>query len=189
MAFGKLIDVEQDFFAGKVAIVVRRLNGKRIKAVAVGTAGVDGVILAGLETAVVPVAVIARRDAAVVLLDAGDDFVVELVFQRRKRREDGIGVGVFRVEIGEHLCVFAGVVAQPVVFILPLAMRRGDSVRAFFGVGRGLRVQGVHRQYQGEKERFEVHGGLVVERGGHDSRRECATARAGLGCCGYWRAV
>ena len=123
---------------------------------------------------------IARRDAAVVLLDAGDDFVVELVFQRRKRREDGIGVGVFRVEIGEHLCVFAGVVAQPVVFILPLAMRRGDSVRAFFGVGRGLRVQGVHRQYQGEKERFEVHGGLAVEMSGYDSRREYATARAGL---------
>ena len=180
MSFGELIDVEQDFFAAKVAAVVRGLDADGVQPDAVSAAGMDGVVLAGFKAGVVPVTTVARGHGAVVLLDAGDDFVVELVFQGLQRGEDGVGVGVFRVEIGEHLRVFAFVVAQPVVLVLALTVRRGDGMRALFDIGRGLGVDGGHGQYQGEKERFEGHGGLVVERGGHDSRRECATARAGL---------
>ena len=163
MSFGKHIDVEQDFFADKIAAVVRRLDADGVQPYAVGAAGVDGVIFAGLEAGVVPVTAVALRYGAVILLDAGDDFVVELVFLCLQRREDGVGVGVFRVEVGEHLRVFAFVVAQPVVLVLARAVRRGDGMRAFFDIGWGLGVEGGHGQYQGEEEGFKVHGCLVVE--------------------------
>ena len=163
VSFRERIDVEQDFFAGKIAAVIRCLDADGVQPYAVGAAGVDGVIFAGLEAGVVPVTAVARRYGAVILLDAGDDFVVELVFLCLQRREDGVGVGVFRVEIGEHLRVFAFVVAQPVVFVLAFAMRRGDGMRAFFNIGWGLGVEGGHGQYQGEEEGFKVHGCLAVE--------------------------
>ena len=163
VSFGKHIDVEQDFFADKIAAVVRRLDADGVQPGAVGAAGIDGVIFAGFKAGVVPVTTVTRGHGAVVLFDAGDNFVIELVFLRFQRREDGIGVGVFRVEIGKHLRVFAFVVAQPVILVLPLAVRRGDGMWAFFNIGRGLGVEGGHGQYQGEEEGFEVHGCLVVE--------------------------
>ena len=109
-----LAQVDQDLF--------RRLGVAR-------PARKDRILVAGFESAVVPEVVVAVRDAGVVLLDAPDDLAVELVLQRPHRGRHRIAISVFGPQVREHLGRGARVVAQPVVVVLPRAVRRLDRVR------------------------------------------------------------
>ncbi len=130
LALGHRVDVEQDFF--------RRLH-------AALAACLDRVVLAGFKAGVIPVAAVTRGHAGIILLDAGDDLLVERVFQRLERRHDLVGIGILRVQVRQHFLVFALVVAQPVV-IIAAGRAKGSlhRVRVLLGVGRGQRGGGVH---------------------------------------------
>ncbi|MNV20221.1 hypothetical protein D3C71_1111110 [compost metagenome] len=130
LALGHRVDVEQDLFRRLHAALAARL---------------DRVVLAGFETGVIPVAAVTRGHAGIVLLDAGDDLLVQGVFQRLERGHHLIGVGVLRIQVGQHLRVFAFVVAQPVV-IVAAGRAKGSlhRVRVLLGVGRCQRGGGVH---------------------------------------------
>jgi hypothetical protein len=102
------VHIEQNFFRG-----IRRGMAPCI----------DGILLAGLEAAVVPVAVLEVRHGRVVLLQAADDLGVHLRFEWLGVREHRIGVGILRPHVREHVGVFAPVVAQPVIVVLAGAVR------------------------------------------------------------------
>ena len=53
------------------------------------------------------------------------------------------------LQIREHLGILARIIAQPVILILPLVMRRFHGVRMLFNIGRGLGLDHIHRKYQG----------------------------------------
>jgi hypothetical protein len=123
LALGHRVDVEQHFLGAVHAALAAR---------------VDRIILAGLEARVVPVAALAVRHRTVVLLDAADDLLVQLVLQRLQRRHPRVDVGVLGVEVSQHLRILAGVVAQPVVLVAALGAMRGfHHVRLLGDVGGG----------------------------------------------------
>ena len=118
VALRELVDVQQDFFGRVLAALAAR---------------VDGVLAAGFEALVVPVAVHQVRHRGVVLLQAADDFLVELFLERLDVREHGVGVGILRLDVRQHLGVRALVVAQPVVLVRAGAMGRDHLVRLLRG--------------------------------------------------------
>jgi len=84
------------------------------------------------------VAALAVRNGAVVLLDAADDLLVQLVLQRLQRRHHRIDVGVLGVEVRQHLGILAVVVAQPVVLVVALRAKwRLHDVWLLRRIGRG----------------------------------------------------
>ena len=109
---GERVAVEQDRFRG--AGLVRAPDH-------------DGIFLPGQVAHGVPVAAITHRHGRVVLLDARDDFPVQLLDQRLHRRQHRVGVFVFGAQIAEDLRIAARVVTQPVVRIFAVAMGRGDA--------------------------------------------------------------
>ena len=102
-------------------------------------ARVDGVFVAGLEAAVIPVAVVPVRDGRIVLADAADDFGVERFLERAQPRRERLAVGVLGLQVLEHLRRRARVVAQPVIVVEPHALRRTNLVR-FAGGDRRRRT-------------------------------------------------
>ena len=105
--------------------IEQQLLGRLERALA---ARVDRELAAGLVARVVPVAVLALRHRAIVGLDAADDLAIDRVLQRPRVREHGIRVGVLGREVGQHLGVRAGVVAQPVVLVDAVAVGGGHGV-------------------------------------------------------------
>ncbi len=95
-----------------------------------GLARVDRVFLAGLEPAEVPEPAFAVGHAGVVLLDARDDLVVDLVLERRHMREHRLPVGIFRLEVPDDVGVLARIVTQPVILVDAIAKGRTDHVAA-----------------------------------------------------------
>ena len=102
-------------------------------------AGVDRVLLAGLEAGVVPVAALAVRHGRIVLLEAGDELVVQPLLERIRVRRHRLLVGVLGLEVAEHFRARARVVAQPVVLVHTRAVRRFDQVGADGGDRRHRR--------------------------------------------------
>ena len=152
LALGQRVDVQQHLLAAEITGFVGALDRQRIDPIGVGAAGMDGIVLAGLETAVVPPATLAVRHRAVVLLDPRDDLLVQPVLHALQRRQHRIGIGVLGLQVGQHLRVLALVVAQPVVLVAALgAVRGGDRVRPLRRVRR--------RGRGGQGARFGAGGG------------------------------
>ncbi|MNZ62105.1 hypothetical protein D3C78_802190 [compost metagenome] len=164
---------EEVFRHRQPAVVAAHLQGpQRIELVAFGAlvavqhqagvflphlaAGVDGVLLARLIAGLVAVAVLHIGHRLVLLGDAGHHLLVELVAQRLDWLEHGLGVGVFGLEIIQHLGLLPLVVTQPVVVVDP------DVPVLFQGMG----VLGGHRRQDGG---FACrHDGLFIGMGtGH----------------------
>ena len=118
-------DVEEAVALGHLVGVEHELLGRIERA---GLARVDRVFLAGLEARVVPVAAQAIRDGRVVLLDAADDLLVHLVLERLRVGGHCRLVGVLGLEVADDVLVGARVVAEPVVLVGPVAVRRLDDV-------------------------------------------------------------
>src|SRR5580704_17354769 len=98
-------------------------------------------LLAGLETRAVPIAVLAVGHRGVVLLEAGINFVVQGVFQRFGMSHGALAKRVFLPKIRQHIRIAALVVSQPVIGVYPLAKWRFDPVRPHGGNGSlGLRI-------------------------------------------------
>jgi len=123
VALGHRVDVEHD--------LLRRVERA-------GLARVHRVLPAGHVTRVVPVAAQAIRDRRVVLLDAPHDFAVDPVLERLRVRRHRRLVGVLRLEVTDDRRVRARVVAQPVILVVAVAVRRGNDVRPCGG----------HRRYR-----------------------------------------
>ncbi len=102
----------------------------------VATPGVQRILLARLETPVVPVAALAVRNAGVVLLDPADDLLVQLLLQRREVRQHRILVVVLGLQVCEHVLAGALIVTQPVVLVDARAVRRAHVERASVSDGR-----------------------------------------------------
>ena len=116
--------------------------------------------LAGLETDVVPVTILAVGNGGIVLFQARDDLAVDLVLQRLRTGPELRVIGVFGAEVGENGRVAALIVAQPVIGVRAGAMRRRDAVRADGGDG-GAEFQILHGscprmrpEYSQSEERF-----------------------------------
>ena len=112
-----IADREEIVTLGHFGLVEEYLLKRRHAALA---AGEDRVARAGLETLVIIIAVVEHRDVRIVLLDAADELSVELVLKRPQRRHIGIDIGIFGIEVADHLGIFAGVVAQPIIFVDPV---------------------------------------------------------------------
>ena len=95
----------------------------------------DGVLLARLEAGRVPVAVLEVGDTGIIRFQARDDLPVELLPQTRGGGQRPFLVSVLGVQVGEHLRVPALVVPEPIIGVVPLAMRRCDNVRPDGGSG------------------------------------------------------
>jgi hypothetical protein len=93
------------------------------------------VLLAGLESDVVPVAVLAIGNGRIVLFQARNDLGVDIVFQRFDGCEVLRMVGILCLEIRQNLGVGACVVAEPIVGVRALAVRRRHRMRADGGDG------------------------------------------------------
>ena len=80
------------------------------------------------EARLIPPAIVAVGDAAVILLDVRHRFFVQPGLQRLQRGQPRIGIAVLRIRIGEHLRIFAAVIAQPVIIVLAHAVGRRDLI-------------------------------------------------------------
>ena len=125
---GELVAVEHDLL-GVVAVAPHH----------------DRLLLAGLELHVREVAVLEHRDARVVLLDVRAHLGEQLVLELRDRREPRRRVRVLGREVREHRRILARVVAQPVIRILAITVRRRDRVRPSLGGRRAVRLRGLDR--------------------------------------------
>jgi len=99
-------------------------------------AGVDAVLLARLIAGLVTVAILHIGNRLILLGNASHHLFVELIAQRLGRLEHGIGIGVFSLEVGQHLGVLALVIPQPVVVVDPGIPVFFDGMRMFGGHGR-----------------------------------------------------
>ncbi len=97
LAGGHGVDVEQDLLGIEVAGGVGLLDGGGIHAGGIATARLHRIVLARFEAAVIPPTALAIGDAGIVLLDAADDLLVQLVLQRLQRRHHLVGIGVLGV--------------------------------------------------------------------------------------------
>ncbi len=93
------------------------------------------VFLAGCEARVIPVAVHAVGHAGVVLLHAGDDFLVERILEGFAGGRASFAIRILGREVGEHLRIRPLVVPQPVVGVHSFAMRRSNTMRPDRGHG------------------------------------------------------
>ena len=87
----------------------------------------DGVLQPLFGARVVPPGAVAIGNGDVGLLDVAEHLLVELVAQVGEGRHDGVGVGVFGIEVGGDVGVF--LVAQPGVVV-----GEGDAVEGGFFV-------------------------------------------------------
>ena len=143
---GHLVDIKEHLFGGGGIPLL---------------AAMHGILPAADGTRVIPVAVVEDGDAGIVLLDAGDDLLVQLVLHRLQWCQQGIRIGVLRLQVTEHVRVLALVVAQPVVLVLALGAMRGlHHVRFLGGVGRGGDFGSVcgHGEGECEEECMGFHG-------------------------------
>src|SRR4051794_8334944 len=86
VALGEGVEVEKDF--------VRRVVG-------IGAAAVERVLFAFFSASEIEVAAQAVRNGEVGLLNASEHLLVQLLLKRLGLLEEGVGVGVFGVEVGE----------------------------------------------------------------------------------------
>jgi hypothetical protein len=91
MAFGEGIQVEEDL-----------VSGARV----VGVAKMEGVLLAFDGLGGIEIAAEAVRYGEVGLLDAGEHFMVEGFLKCLGGLEDGVGIGVFRLEMADDFGIF-----------------------------------------------------------------------------------
>ena len=82
MPFGELVHIEQDLFASKIACLIRLADRQGIHAIARRAARIHRIILAVFKARVIPETMLAIRHRAVILLDAADNLVEQLVFKR-----------------------------------------------------------------------------------------------------------
>lgn len=99
----------------------------------IGFAAEEAVVFAFDVAAVVEPVAFAVRDGDVFADNAGFEFSDDFSAQRIEGGEDGIGVLVFGLEVGQDGGVFA--VAQPVVVVGPVDAVSAQGVGAFFGDG------------------------------------------------------
>jgi hypothetical protein len=74
-------------------------------------------VLPGLETGVVPIAVVEIGDRHIRLLDPADHLVVELALEGLGRLHQGVGVGILGLEVIDDLGI--GPLVEPVVIVDP----------------------------------------------------------------------
>jgi len=126
VAFGESIQVEQDFF--------RRIF-------CVEAAAMDGVLLAFFGAREIEIAAETVGDGEIGLQDAAEHFLVKLFLKRFGGAENGVGVGVFGVEVGEDFGILffakpgVGIDAAVAVEDVLDGMEAGE--RGLRGVGRG----------------------------------------------------
>ena len=82
MPFGEFVHIEQDLFASKIACLIRLADRQGIHAIARRAARIHRIILAVFKARVIPEAMLAIRHRTVILLDAADNLVKQLVFKR-----------------------------------------------------------------------------------------------------------
>ena len=129
----------------------------------------------------VPPVALSHRHRVVVLLDAREHLLVELLLQRGVRREPGIGVGVLGLQVGERARIVA--VAQPEVVVAARvavhahvarlarrARRRPRAGRAAHRAGSSAARQVAHR-------RLAVGGERAVAQLDARQRREVPAPR------------
>jgi hypothetical protein len=151
-AAGQLVQVEEDF--------LRRRLGERAVAGRL-LAALDGVLLAFDRAGVVEVRAAAGGDAQVGLLDAAEHLPVEGVGERPEAPGHRLGVGVFRLQVADHLGV--ALVAQPEVGVVDLfPVPDGDVLHLPGHRGRGRRLGpqpgrgGERGDAQGEKTKCDT---------------------------------
>jgi len=91
VAFGEAIKVEEEFVGGAFRVAVSDVNG---------------VLFASFRASEILETAKSVRDGEVGLLDAGKHFLVELFLEGFGWFEDGVGVCVFGVEVGEDFRIF-----------------------------------------------------------------------------------
>lgn len=102
MSFGLEVLVEQYLLAGDVGVLVE-LGRHPVSGIVDGTTAMDTVLLAFDAAPVVPPLTAAGRHREVGLLGARLDLVEDLLPQRCQVLGLLLGVGVLRLEVGEHL--------------------------------------------------------------------------------------
>ena len=116
VAIGEQLFVRADFKAGDLKEVVSCRQRRAVEHDLLGTvfaafARVDRILFAFLESDVVPVILVLRRHARIVLLDAADDLVVDRIFERFVVRGHRRVVIVLRLDVAQHRRIGARVVA------------------------------------------------------------------------------
>ena len=119
LAARELVQVEQRLVdAGRVVAPVRTDGAP---------AQVVRVLLAAPRPGRVPPVALSHRHRIVVLLDAREHLLVELLLQLGVRRQPGVGVGVLGLQVGERARIVA--VAQPEVVVAARVAVNADVAR------------------------------------------------------------
>ncbi len=121
-------------------------------------AAVDRVLLSLHRAHVVEVIAAPHRDVLVGLLDAANQFVIELLLEPFCALENRFGIHILRFEVFQNFRVFAGVVPKPKVVIdagvaVDLNLLRDDLRDRRFGSGN----KGAHEN-EGERKLHNLHG-------------------------------
>ncbi len=87
---GQLVHIHHDLFRGLERALL---------------ADVDGVVLALFRLRVVVVAVVQDRHREIRLFDAAEDLLIQGLLEILRVRHDRLGVGVLRLQVGDHLRV------------------------------------------------------------------------------------
>ena len=120
----ELVHVEDDAFSGAVRAAIR----------ADGAAAVPGVLLALLGAGDVLPGTNAVRDGAVILLNVGEDLVVDSVLQRCETGHVRGGEGVLRFQVGSH--AGCALVPEPGVVVVEVDSVKLGGAGIAFGDGR-----------------------------------------------------
>ena len=155
-------DLEEGL-AGGACVLVQQQLFRRLRVGARGAAALthqERIFRARLVLAPQPPAVVIQRHAAVVFLDARAHLGNELVLQRLQGRQQPCRVGVFSFQVAHDFRPLDRrvVVAQPVVFVDPVALRTAHGV-GHLGCDRRQNVLRKRRcsQSHHEQGRPKVH--------------------------------